>query len=70
MFNQKILLRKGSFQIYQNEKTSSSSSFTSIESLDQAILFLSKGKFYKKKSFKWMKISKGECKIIENNHSG
>ncbi len=69
MFNQKSFLRKSSFEMYQNEKTFSSSSFTSIESLDQSILFLSKEKFYKTKSFKWMKIGKDECEIIENNPS-
>jgi len=66
-----IFKKKNSFEIYQNEKisSSSSSSSTSIESLDQSILFLSKGKFYKK-SFNWIKIGKGECEIIQNNQSG
>ncbi len=72
IFNKKSLLKKTSFEIYRNESvssSSSSSSSTSIESLNQTILFLSKGKFYKK-SFNWNKIGKGECEIIENNQSG
>jgi len=64
-----IINEKNSFEICQNEIICSSSSSSSIESLDQSILFLSKGKFYKK-SFDWFKIGKGECEIIENNLSG
>jgi len=66
IFNKKTL-----FETYRNENISSSSlsSSTSVESLNQTILFLSKGKFYKK-SFYWNKIGKGECEIIENNQSG
>ncbi len=74
IFNKKSILRKTSFEIYRNERvsspsSSSSSSLCSIESLDQSILFSSKGKFYKK-NFNWNKIGKGECEIIENNRSG
>jgi hypothetical protein len=48
--------------------SSCSSSINSNESLNQTILFLSKGKLCKK-YFNWVKIGKGECEVILNNQT-
>ncbi|CAF3316860.1 unnamed protein product [Rotaria socialis] len=60
--------KEESFVCYnKNDRSYSSSSLNSIESFHQNILFSSKGKFYKKKSFNWIQMGKGECEIFQNS---
>lgn len=66
--------RETSIEYYRNKEIMNfSSSFCSLsihsnESLNQTILFLFKGKLYKK-YFNRVKISKGECEVILNNQT-
>lgn len=71
--NERIKKLKQSFKTDSKEKvspSSSSSSFNSVGSLNQSILFFAKGKFYRESFGNLMKCGNGECEIIENNQSG
>lgn len=69
MFNRECLIKNTWNRDYKKENISFSSSSSSIETLNQTILFLSKGKIFKK-ILNWIEIGRGECEIIEDNQSG